>query len=333
MRTLLTPPRVLLIAPRFFGYDREISDALRRNGYQVDLLPDRPFDNPIAKAVMRLRPELGGHHLSQAFFERRIEELGRNTYAIILVIQGEGVTARTLQRLRAMYPLARLVYYTWDSVDNKPFFRRNLPLYDCCFTFDPIDALKYDMKFRPLFFSSGFDILCQEDFDYDVSFIGTVHSDRFKIVQSLIAQVPTGTQTFVYFYMQARWMYHFRRYCTRTIVGSRIDDFNYEPLSKEIVAAKFFVSRAVIDIEHVRQRGATMRTMEALGSRRKLISTNAALREYDFYHPQNIHIIDRNAPRLDKEFLLSPYNPVSDEVRQKYSIVRWIKEVCGDGIL
>lgn len=324
--------RVLLIAPRFFGYEHEIAAALSSAGHDVDILPDRPFNNALMKAAMRFRPELGGHLACDHFFARSLEKLGRNNYSIILIIQGEGVTARTLKTFRNAYPHAKLVFYTWDSIENKPFSRRNLHLYDYCSTFDPIDAKKYELNFRPLFFSDGFDRPADKAFTHDLSFIGTVHSDRYKIVHALLEQLPPDTQTFVYMYLQAWWMFDLRRLFTSTVDGAKREEFRFVPLCKDVVQRIFFSSRAVVDIEHVSQRGATMRTMEALGSKRKLITTNNSLREYDFYHPHNIHIINRQAPILDQSFLQVPYQEVPEEIRQKYSIRQWIREVCNTGV-
>lgn len=326
-------PRVLLIAPRFFGYEQEIAKELIRTGHLVDMLPDRPFNSPFMKAVMRFRPELGGYRACERFFANHLEQFGRSDYKTILVVQGEGVTCNTLEGLRKAYPKARLVFHTWDSIENKPFSKRNLPFYDTCSTFDPVDAKKYGMYFRPLFYTDGFDRSPDIEFKYDLSFIGTVHSDRYRIVHALLEQLPPETRTFVYLYLQAPWVYDLRRIFTNTVNGAKRSDFRYEPLTKDVVQTTFFGSKAVLDIEHINQRGATMRTMEALGSKRKMVTTNANLREYDFYNPMNIQIIDRKAPCLNHEFLQTPYQSIPEEIRQRYSIRQWIREVCGMGVL
>jgi hypothetical protein len=322
---MLKLPRILLIAPRFFGYELEIASELTRLGFEVDFLPDRPFNSPFIKAVMRFCPELGYYSCDQ-FFIQRIEKLGRSDYSSIIVIQGEGITANFLRQ-------AKLIFYTWDSIENKPFSKRNLSMYDRCLTFDPVDAKKYGMFFRPLFYSDGFDLPTSLNYNYDLSFIGTVHSDRYKIVNSLLDQLPSDTRTFIYFYLQATWMYPFRRYFTKTIVGAKRNEFQFVPLSKDIVQATFFGSRAIIDIEHAQQRGATMRTIEALGSSRKIVTTNATLQNYDFYNPVNIQIIDRNRPRLNQNFLRIPYQAISEKIRHKYSLRQWVSDICDFGDL
>lgn len=321
-------PRVLLIAPRFFGYEHEIAAELSRQGMQVDTLPDRPFDSPFVKAVMRFRPEFGGHQASDRFFSEKVRALGRDDYTVILVIQGEGVTAHTLTELRAAYPKARMVFYTWDSIENKPFSKRSLPLYDRCSTFDPVDAKKYGMAFRPLFFSPGFDRPASTEYAYDLSFIGTVHSDRYRIVHAIVEQLQPDTRSFIYLYLQAPWMFDLRRHFTKTLAGAKRDEFRFHPLDKGMVQSIFFGSRVVVDIEHPNQRGATMRTFETLGSHRKMITTNASLKEYDFYDARNILIVDRQNPILDAAFLRTPYAPIPEAVRSRYSLSQWVRDVC-----
>jgi len=328
MYKAVTFRRALLIAPRFFGYEKEIAAELEQHGLQVDMLPDRPFDSPYFKAMMRLWPKFGGYQISDRFFTEKLHTLGRDEYEIILVILGEGVTPRTLSQLRIDYPRARLIYYTWDSIKNKPSFQRNLELYDHCFTFDHTDAKRYGMTFRPLFYLPDFDKPIITEPDYDLSFIGTIHSDRYKIIRSLTKQLPSSTNFFTYLYLQAPWMYDLRRIFTNTIAGAKRNEFQYLPLSKDLVRSVFFGSRAVVDIEHPNQSGATIRTFEAIGSQRKLITTNATLRNYDFYNPMNIQIISRQVPLIDFEFLRAPYVPLPISIKKKYSLSQWLRDVC-----
>lgn len=56
------------------------------------------------------------------------------------------------------------------------------------------------------------------------------------------------------------------------------------------------ISKAQIEIQHPSQKGLTTRAFESLGTKTKLITTNPAIRQYDFYNSNNILIIDRNNP-------------------------------------
>ena len=47
-------------------------------------------------------------------------------------------------------------------------------------------------------------------------------------------------------------------------------------------------SRAVLDIQHFKQTGLTMRTLETFGAGKKLITTNHEVKKYDFYDESRV---------------------------------------------
>ena len=63
-------------------------------------------------------------------------------------------------------------------------------------------------------------------------------------------------------------------------------------------------SRVVLDLPHPMQTGLTMRTIEAIGSKKKLITTNVDIVNYDFYNPKNILLIERENINFDKSFFI-----------------------------
>lgn len=320
--------RALLVAPRFFGYEQEIRSQMLADGWDVDMLPDRPFDASALKAVARVSPALT-MPAANAFYDRELQRLAVGRYDLILVIQGECIFEPTLRMLRAAYPAARLVFYTWDSLSNKPRSKKQLPLYDECLSFDQDDATRWNMRFRPLFFTPGFERTAPLDPTWDISFVGTIHSDRYRIVRAIAAQLADPARACWYLYLQAPWMYTSRKVFTRTIDGSSRSDFRFAPLSRAQVQEIFLNSRALLDIEHPAQRGLTMRTVEALGSQTKLITTNATVGSYDFHDPDNIAIIDRGNPRIPPGFLSTPFRPVPEAVLDRYRLATWVRDVCG----
>jgi len=322
------PPRALLVAPRFFGYEREIREQMVRDGWAVDMLPDRPFDAAALKALARVAPALTASQANR-FYASEVQRLGAARYDLILVIQGECVFKPTLRLLRTAFPAARHVFYTWDSLTNKPASRGRLPMYDECFTFDEVDAANLGIRFRPLFFTPGFEREAAPAPAYDISFVGTIHSDRYAIVKAIQAQLRDPARAYWYLYLQAPWMFAARKLFTRTIAGATRPEFRFAPLPTARVQDIFLASRAVLDIEHPAQRGLTMRTIEALGSQTKLVTTNAAVAACDFFDRENIAIIDRRDPGLPPGFLATPFRPVPAAVHERYRLRTWVREVCG----
>jgi hypothetical protein len=236
--------------------------------------------------------------------------------------------------LRASFPRATFVLYLWDALRNKRGVDRNLTFFDRCITFDASDAKTFGMKFRPLFFSPGFERPATTKFQYHLSFIGTAHSDRFKIVSNLANALPTQAIFYRYLYLQAPWMFWVHKLGNSAYREASMEDFRFYSLAKAEVQEVFFNSLAILDIEHPGQTGLTMRTFETMGARKKLITTNAMVQATDFYRPENILVIDRaTVPKIPSSFLDSPYVPLPDAIYKKYSMVGWINDLLPSTVL
>lgn len=49
--------------------------------------------------------------------------------------------------------------------------------------------------------------------------------------------------------------------------------------------------------------------------------------DYEYYDPNNILIIDIDNPVISKEFVQTPFNPVSEEVLYKYSVAGLVDDL------
>jgi hypothetical protein len=324
--TSLANKHVLLIAPRFFGYDIEIHQELLRRGAIVDFLPDRPFDTPLMTAVTRLRPNWISLPAQQLYI-RELERFGTKSYDYILVVNGQTVCTAMLMFLRKEFPDTRMLLYMWDSIENRRHTVEKLEHFDGTFTFDPHDARKLGMTLRPLFYAPGFEKRQQGHFKYQLSFIGTAHTDRYAVVDRLKHGLLPEFHCYWYLYLQAPWVYQYYRLTKPGFRHASQSEFNFAPLAKGTVHQVFADSLAVLDIEHPHQRGLTMRTFETLGSCKKLVTTNKEVLDYDFYRKENICVIDRKAPAVPREFLETPYLALEDALYRKYSIAGWLDEV------
>jgi hypothetical protein len=316
-----------LIAPRFFGYERDIRGEIERRGAIVDWLPDRPFDTPLMTALTKLKAEWV-QPAADRLYDRLLDQFGATSYDYILVVNGQTLSRWMLSRLRSSFPTAQTILYMWDSIDNRRTVRNNLPLFDTTFSFDPQCSATHGMQLRPLFFAKGFE---QSDLDvsYQVSFIGTAHTDRYAVVNELRKGLPDDIPAYWYLYLQAPWVFEFYRATKPFMRQARRDEFNYVPLDKATVQSVFARSKAILDIEHPNQRGLTMRTFETMGARKKLITTNALITNYDFYRIGNVCVIDRRAPKVPPEFLASPFVPYPEDLLYRYSLEGWVDEVLG----
>src|ERR1700674_1846755 len=284
----------LLIGGGFFGYAKEISRALSLRGRTVEWFEDRPALDTVTKSLLRVAPSLVAAK-SEAYFERIIEKMRQKPIRDVLVIKGEALSPKSIERLRLAMPQARFTLYFWDSYRNMPSDSpRKVPMFDRSFTFDPQDAqLDQRLNYRPLFFVDDYASLPRVSPDIDLLFVGSVHSDRYAILRRLSQALPPGVHLETILYFPSRLVYAARRVCDPHFWRAKRDEFIFRPLEKSHIQAMITRARVVGDIERSVQRGFTMRTIEMLGAGKKLLTTNTEVADADFFNPHNISIIDR----------------------------------------
>ncbi len=320
--------RILLIAPRFFGYERDIVAGLRARGAHVDWLADRPYDSPMMAAMTRFVPQ-AILPLADRLYRRQLDGLAPAAYDHILVINGQTVSHAFLQSLRRDFPRARLTLYMWDSLENRGRTVKNFRLFDKLLSFDPLTVQQYGMQLRPLFYTRVADPVAPEAALYDASFVGTAHSDRYAVSTRLNAAFDSDVRTFWYLYLQSNWLFSVYKATKPGMRGAERGDFEFAPMDKARLKQVVEQSLAIVDVEHPRQRGLTMRTFETMGLNRKLITTNRHAAEYDFFDPDNILVIDRQSPVVPAAFFATPYRPLSPDMYYRYSLDGWIDDVLG----
>ena len=130
-----------------------------------------------------------------------------------------------------------------------------------------------------------------------------------------------------FLYLQSRFIYRFYKATRHEFRGVPATTFSFNKLSVNNIAKIVDDSHIILDIQHPRQNGLTMRTIEMVGMNKKMITTNAGIKEYDFYNPNNILVVDRENVQVDMDFLKRNYEPVNEAVYERYSIKSWILEV------
>ncbi len=326
---MLQNKNILFFSAQAFGYQYEIRDKMERMGAHVDYFDERPANTFIVKAAIRINRNLLAKYIDR-YHRRIIEKTRQQKYDYIFFIKGESISVNNLQELRKAHPEARLIIYHWDSIANNHNALRILPLFDQAFSFDKPDCKKLGIRFLPLFYLDDYAAIAQKEVkpQYDLLFVGTVHSDRYQFIRYLTEQVAKrGGTYFTYLFFQSKILYYKMKLQNKALRNTSMHDFQFVPLAKKDLLALMEQSRIIIDIQHPKQTGLTMRCIETLGASRKLITTNQHIREYDFYDENNILIVGRHHPILTDSFLTAPYHPIAADIYHKYSIGHWIETV------
>lgn len=323
--------RILFFSAKAFGIPENIILKLEEFGAIVDYFDERPANSFIVKALIRINRKLIAKYIDN-YHKKIIYSIKSNKYDYILFIKGESFSKRNLIRLFSQHPNAKTIIYHWDSIANNRNGLNLLPLFSKVFSFDRFDCKKYKIAFLPLFYYKEYSDIAKlsSQFEYDCLFVGTTHSDRYKFIKKISTQiVELGGKCFTYFFFQGKIMFYKYKLTHKDMRRVSIKEFYFRPLNKKDLLELYRQSRIIVDIQHPKQSGLTLRTMEALGAKRKLITTNEDIKNYDFYNSHNILIVDRYDPKIPKDFLLVPYKEIDEGIYEKYSLDHWIGVLLG----
>ncbi|WP_071131778.1 hypothetical protein [Enterococcus timonensis] len=321
---------ILLLAPKFFGYEKMLQKALEKLGAQVTFYDERPSNSTAGKAMLRINPRLMQDQIKK-YYQKILSDTADFSFDHILICQGEATPIFFLEELANYFPKSFKTLYFWDSMENKIHNREKAAYFDLVSSFDYQDCQKYGWHFRPLFFDTSYETLQKSEQNVlDLFFVGTIHSDRFIILEQIKkAFLAEKRSVFFYYFIPSKLMFYYYKYLKKIIPNAQLNDFHYQALNKDVLQEKLAAAKTVVDIQHPAQSGLTMRTIEMLGAKKKLITTNSDVVHYDFYRSENICVVDRTDVQVPENFLRSTYQEIPEEVYRRYDIHYFVCELLG----
>lgn len=323
---------ILLFSPSFFGYEYKILKKIQDLGGKVDMFDERSIKKNWQKALLKINPNIFNKMTERYYFDI-LKKIKNKKYDYILFIKCDMPTKKILSIYKETFKESKMILYMWDSIKNIPHIKEKFDYFDYIFSFDKNDCnSNHFIQFRPLFFCDEYQRdRNNQDCSYDLCFIGTIHSDRYKILKQINQEATEkGLKTFFYPYLQSEFTYYFYKLFKSEFWGTKKSDFKYAKLSSKTISKIVDESNVIIDIQHPKQTGLTMRTIEILGLRKKLITTNKDIQNYDFYNSNNIMIVDRENFVIDKNFFDKKFINLDEEIYNKYSLNSWINTLIGD---
>jgi hypothetical protein len=308
-------------------YGTAIMTELNKRGAVVFVYDERPSLNTLPRIAYRLlKKRMEVFFIS--YLKNIIKEIGTRDIDYVFIIRAEVFTPKSMCLMRDTFKKAKFILYLWDSV-NYTNTVSIFPFFNKVITFDKRDVSRYNLFFRPLFFIDDYrHISSSVERLIDIVFIGKIHSDRYSFLKEFqLLTHSTGINSFFYLYLQSKLLYYKFKLTNSAFRSTKVSDFHYKMLPSNMAALYLSQSVASLDTQHPAQTGLTMRTIEVLGAKRKLITTNVDVADYDFYNSNNVLIIDRNKPLFDIEFLKTPYIELPENIYEKYSLQGWIDNV------
>lgn len=152
---------------------------------------------------------------------------------------------------------------------------------------------------------------------YDIIFAGK-DKGRMDKIKELINQ--NGWQKLkwnLYFTPDHFWQIFKKKEYRRTL--------DYEDVQMMQANAK-----AIMELMPAPDADITMRTLDSLILKRKLITDAKEIKERDYYNPNNVFVIGDDPADALEEFLNKPYVPISEDIVKRYTLDEWVKRIVND---
>ncbi|QFJ53971.1 hypothetical protein [Pseudobutyrivibrio xylanivorans] len=345
----LKDKNILIIMPKFYAYQSKMQADFEARGAHPHFYDEEPEKTKFLilknlEAIFHKKNVFDG--FNKKLRNQIFSEMPDGGYDYLLVIRGNVLTEQTIHELKnkALKSTGKSIYYAWDSFENMRHKGELGRLFDWRGTFDSVNAKEseLDYKLLPLFYSDEFDaekIPESEKSDeiYDYVSISAFFPFRYQYFKAFKKANPDKKMCLKLYLAPS--VYRGKKLKDPKLVKDLdMDIISFEPFSPAEIRDKVKNSKAVLDLAHEKQQGLTMRTMETLGIKRKLVTNNIYLREYEFYNDNNDIILSNLAAKAEEaertgdysafclpgdEWLDQPYAE-NEDVRKKYSIHSWI---------
>lgn len=300
------------------GYDLEILFKEQFKQFRLTFL--QKIINIICRVFFKVNnyPIKAEQYNFKKYCEKSLKNLASKSYDYCLVIRGDLIPEFVIKHARSISN--KMVDFQLDglSVSSKILDYRKY--FDRIFVFDPEDVKRhpsFNLVFLPNCYFGETDFT--QPSEIDLLYIGQFLEKRHQQLSS------------IHNYLESQQM-HYSSYT------SLYQGRDFIPLHHKILHHKIsttyqenidFVkkSKTLIDFKRDEHDGLSLRFFEAMQYGKKIITDNFSVKNYDFYHPNNIFVTNYVNLEGLVDFLQSPYQSLPSELVEKYSFKNWINTI------
>jgi len=203
---------------------------------------------------------------------------------------------------------ARIIVWYWNPVfrcfDPEKLKYKNIEYW----SFDKDDCNKYKLNYNTTFYFDNIE-LKKNIIKNDVIFLGADKGRyaKLKEIEELLQSYDLSTN------------FH--------VVPDKGEENpnNIQPLSYKKYLELISSSKVILDYLQEGQKGLTLRPMESIFFKKKLITNDINIRNENFYLKENIFIIGVDKNESLKSFVNLPYVDIDKEIVQHYDFNNWIE--------
>lgn len=212
------------------------------------------------------------------------------------------------------------VGYQWDGLNRFPNVYKTIPIFDLFYVFDKKDLNVPSTRLSTNFYPEAYKAT-QVIPPSDIYYAGSYNKSRIKDLEDIIDYAYELGLNIDYSLYSRKKSHQSNSHLKITDIA-----IDYFTNLEHVVSTKI-----LIDVVNPTHEGLSFRTFEAIGFRKKLITTNKSIAQYDFYNPNNILIWDKDSTKMElKQFIELPFIEIDDNIRRKYGFRSWIKYMLNE---
>lgn len=327
-------PKCLLVMTNFVGMDEIILENISKK-YDTESIiysfdnQKFKYKNTLQKLTNFCQKLIGNNdykkQLKNTAENERIQneiKLKSNFYDLVLVFSIEYFNEKTLRSLKSISK--KMIGYQWDGLGRTPEIFDRIKYFDKFYTFDP-----KDVDNKTIFFATNFYLDVPEidikinnsPIESDLLYIGTATGDRLEKIKALIFEMRGLKKIFKVILLSYDDVAALRKQYPYEEITFITKSMSYKETLNEVLKTK-----AILDLKLSVHDGLSFRFFEGMKYRKKIITDNVTVKDYDFYSPDNIHFLENINENL-ANFLNKDYVEIDPNVYKKYRFSNWINYI------
>lgn len=318
--------KLLLVMPDYSDFPQLFLKNLEKLGFSAEVMKENPSEfrykgfekiiNFFRKTFLKdksYKKKLAAEYKLKEYHRVIGEIEGKLDY--ILVIRPDAFPVSVIQELKKK--TNKLIAYQWDGIKKFPEIKNYFSLFDSFFCFDNEDV---DLHLKPIT-NFYFDFAPPVYKAYNkvkprLYFVGLFWENRREKIDTFIENV-SKLNVELDFFMQFTEKSQIKNPKIKYIK----DRISFSDNLKNVENAD-----VLLDFVDPNHNGLSIRFFEALYYKKKVITDNITVKEYDFYNPNNIFVIENNYQDI-AAFLEKPYYDIPKEIVDQYGFSNWIKQI------
>ena len=316
--------KICVISFDFWGYDAHIVETLKEKGIEANHIKIGAvsYENFRERLTNLFSKVFLGKNLKyqkrQKFVIEQLDKLGHQDQ--ILVLNADTFDHSTLEYMKKS--TNRFITFLYDNLDRFPV-QDKLHFFDKIYSFDDKDIEKHG--FERLTNYNYLPFLSQEKQNpsEDALYITSYDKKRIKQLDILSQKFEELRLKFdLYVIGKKSWKNQLIKPFSKNKIVFTRKRINHENLPEFYKRTK-----VILDLMRENQYGLSFRVFEAMALEKKIITDNEKIKNYDFYNPNNILVLNKDFSNITKEFFETPYQSLPEEIYKKYTLEKWVERV------